>query len=331
MGTRMAPSYANLFMSTLEQELLAKSAVSPLVWWRFIDDIFAIWQHGQEALEIFLRDINSFHPTIKFTAEYSRERVHFLDTTVILDDRNIHTDLYTKPTDTHQYLSPRSCHPAHCTTSIPFSQSLRIRRICSRREDFVRRAADLKTHLLARGYQKTTVDLQIQRAANIPCHNTLQPHPPTPPPNRVPLVVTYHPNLASLSKITKKHLNVLHTSPRLRQAIPNLPLIAFRRPKNLRDLLVRAKLNTPAPPTNTGNTPCGRSRCKCCSEIVTTNTFKSYNTGRRYNIRTSMTCKSANLVYLISCRKCGLQYVGETENLLHIRMNGHRSDIRTKN
>ncbi len=32
---------------------------------------------------------------------------------------------------------------------------------------------------------------------------------------------------------------------------------------------------------------------------------------------------------MISCRKCGVQYVGETENALHIRMNGHRSDIRT--
>ena len=32
---------------------------------------------------------------------------------------------------------------------------------------------------------------------------------------------------------------------------------------------------------------------------------------------------------LISCKKCSIQYVGETENPLHIRMNGHRSDIRT--
>ena len=37
-----------------------------------------------------------------------------------------------------------------------------------------------------------------------------------------------------------------------------------------------------------------------------------------------------NLVYLISCKKCGLQYVGEMENALHIRINGHRSDIRMR-
>ena len=32
----------------------------------------------------------------------------------------------------------------------------------------------------------------------------------------------------------------------------------------------------------------------------------------------------------MTCKKCGLQYVGETENTLHARMNGHRSDIRTR-
>jgi hypothetical protein len=34
-------------------------------------------------------------------------------------------------TDKHQYLSPQSCHPNHCTKSIPYSQALRIKRICS--------------------------------------------------------------------------------------------------------------------------------------------------------------------------------------------------------
>ena len=40
MGTRMAPSYANLFMGKLEQELLRTQEKLPLVWWRCIDDIF---------------------------------------------------------------------------------------------------------------------------------------------------------------------------------------------------------------------------------------------------------------------------------------------------
>ena len=330
MGTRMAPSYANLFMAELEDKLLTWTTHQPHIWWRFIDDIFAIWKLGETTLTEFLEEINLFHPMIKFTAQSSEERVDFLDTTVILDGTTIHTDLYTKPTDTHQYLSPESCHPRHCTASIPYSQSLRLKRICSRTKDFTVRTNQLKTHLLARGYKDHLVSQQIQKAADVPRTESLESHPPRQRLQRTPLVVTFHPSLSSLPSIARKHLGILHASQRLEKAIPNPPLVSFRRPRNLRNLLVRAQVPTPAPPTLNGNAPCNSRRCKCCKEIETCNTFKSKNTGRKYDIKATLTCKSKNLVYLISCKRCGLQYIGETENALHIRMNGHRSDIRTK-
>lgn len=228
-------------MAELEENMLIWTTDRPYMWWRYIDDIFAIWEFGQERLDNFLQQINLFHPTIKFVAEHSTEKVTFLDTTVILEGRTIHTDLYTKPTDTHQYLSPESCHPRHCTTSIPYSQSLRLKRICSRNEDFQERTNELKQHLMARGYGELAVEQQIRRAASVPRVESLQPHPRRQPQKRVPLVVTYHPSLANLARVARKHLPMLHTSQRLRRAIPEPPLIAFRRPRNLRDLLVRAR------------------------------------------------------------------------------------------
>ena len=42
------------------------------------------------------------------------------------------TNLYVKETDSHQYLHPSSCHPYHCVKSIPYSQALRLNRICSK-------------------------------------------------------------------------------------------------------------------------------------------------------------------------------------------------------
>ena len=72
MGTRMAPSYANLFMAKLEETLLTQTTISPRIWWRYIDDVFAIWDKGQDELENFLQQINTFHNTIKFTAEWSK-------------------------------------------------------------------------------------------------------------------------------------------------------------------------------------------------------------------------------------------------------------------
>ena len=64
--------------------------------------------------------------------------------------------------------------------------------------------------------------------------------------------------------------------------------------------------------------------------MVTSNIFESQITGRKYHIRSNITCNTKNLVYLISCKKCGLQYVGDTENTLHMRMKRHRSDIKTR-
>ena len=55
-----------------------------------------------------------FHFSIKFTAEYSKEEVNFLDVNIKLIDGELKTDLFVKPTDTHQFLDPTSCHPYHC-------------------------------------------------------------------------------------------------------------------------------------------------------------------------------------------------------------------------
>ena len=69
MGTRMAPSYANIFTGKLERDLLQQTRQKPTIWWRYIDDIFAFWPHGEESLQVFLTELNSFHPMIKFTAK----------------------------------------------------------------------------------------------------------------------------------------------------------------------------------------------------------------------------------------------------------------------
>ena len=84
IGTKFAPPYAILFMADLEEKTLSPSEKKPVVWWRYIDDIFFIWEHGEESLEKFLNKLNSFHPTIKFTAEYSKETINFSDVNIRL-------------------------------------------------------------------------------------------------------------------------------------------------------------------------------------------------------------------------------------------------------
>ena len=94
-----------------------------MIWWRHIHDIFFIWEHGEESPRDFIDQANLFHPTIKFTAEYSKEEVNFLYRNMKLIDGELKADLFVKSTDTNQILDPTSSHPYHCQKEIPYSQA----------------------------------------------------------------------------------------------------------------------------------------------------------------------------------------------------------------
>ena len=75
----------------------------------------------------------------------------------------ISTDLYIKPTDGHQYLHYKSSHPEHIKNSIPYSQALRLSRICSSEKDFKGHVDRMKEWFLARDYPKNVVNEQINK------------------------------------------------------------------------------------------------------------------------------------------------------------------------
>ena len=132
MGTAVTPNYANLFMDRFETKALENYPLKPLIWKRFIDDIFLIWTHGEDLLKDFVNYLNQLHPTINFTSETSTESINFLDTNVKLDSsRHIITSLYNKPTDTHLFLHYSSAHPESVPRTGPYGQYLRLRRICT--------------------------------------------------------------------------------------------------------------------------------------------------------------------------------------------------------
>ena len=142
----------------------------------------------------------------------------------------------------------------------------------------------------------------------------------------IPQVVTYHPTMLSFSFTTRRHLPILHASKKLQSAFPLTPQIAFYRLRNLRDFLVRASLIfTPYEPPS--NCPCGASRCKSCSTLLDMDKFTSHTTEQHFKVKIKASCKSSNIIYLIVCRRCSQQYVGETSQPLHCRINSHQYNI----
>ena len=104
-------------------------------------------------------------------------------------------------------------------------------------------------------------------------------------------------------------------------------MIAYKRPKNLRDQLTRASL--------TGPTRCGGFfNCpdlNCLAHPYSTpgNTFTSKVTGRTYPISQHLTCEDHNIIYLVTCTKpdCGKQYTGESGRKFRKRTDEHIKSI----
>ena len=114
MGTKMAVAFANIFMAKIEKEILRQSTTKPIFWKRFIDDVISMWNTSRDKIEDFVVKANSFHPTIKFTAEISETETTFFDTKVYKGDRfneESILDVRTlfKATKTFQYTNFYSC------------------------------------------------------------------------------------------------------------------------------------------------------------------------------------------------------------------------------
>ena len=74
--------------------------------------------------------------------------------------------------------------------------------------------------------------------------------------------------------------------------------------------------------------PCGKRRCECCLYRKPVSDFSSKHNLTEFTITGKLTCQSDNIVYLIQCKRCDEQYVGETSRPLKTRLGNHVSNIR---
>ena len=321
IGTKFAPPYACIFMDQVEKDFLEGEVEKPYLWVRYIDDIFLIWTHGRQKLEGFLERLNVFHDSLKFTWETSQEKVIFLDVVVRLREGELETELYCKPTDCHQYLHYKSCHPAHMKRSSVFSQGLRIKRICSKNDDCQKHLKQLGKWFRDREYPKALVDSQIERISKLTREEALGKGERESS-GEVPFVIDYHPSFNQLGGILRRLFVKLDKE--TKNVFTRCPFVAFRSPRNLRSHLVRAKVILDDN-RRVGCMGCGNKRCLTCPNIVSDNSFTSKTTNRSYFINHNLNCNSRNLIYLLSCKICHVQYVGQTTDKFRFRWNNYKS------
>ena len=331
MGTKVAPSLANLFMSDFEQRWVYSYPTKPLVWLRYIDDIFLIWNNGHDSFQEFMTHLNSCHHSIKFTVETSTSQVNFLDTTVKIDSNGkLYTDLYCKPTDSHNYLLYDSAHPGHLKSSLPYSQLLRIRRICSKLSDFDRNAIMIGHHFLRRNYPEDLVIEAILKIRRKDRESLLAPRPIANSETTFEdlfLVSTYNPDCSPLKEIVQKTWQTLGRTNNTETLYSKNIIFGNRRNKNLRDTLVHAKISAPTDNSlltkRSKDRRCIARACRYCPRLDHSGQITSTPTGINYSTMKKTTCNSNNLIYCISCKKCSKQYVGQTKNAIKERFKCH--------
>ena len=105
------------FLTEWEEKVLEKCVLKPSVYWRFLDDVFMIWEHSKEEFYKFVKILNTHHhPSITVKAELSSELMHFLDTVVYKGNRfketgTFDTKVYFKPTYTLELLHKKITSP----------------------------------------------------------------------------------------------------------------------------------------------------------------------------------------------------------------------------
>ena len=84
------------------------------------------------------------------------------------------TSVHYKPTDSHSYLLYSSSHPSHVKNSIPYSQFLRLRRLCSDDSDFSSKSEEMCQFFEKRGYPVSVVKAGHHRAQQFDRQSSLQ-------------------------------------------------------------------------------------------------------------------------------------------------------------
>ena len=82
----MAVAFANIFMSKVESEILNQSVLKPLVWKRYIGDIFSLWTINREGIMPFIEQANNHHLRSNLWLKFSETKT-FLDTSIYKGER----------------------------------------------------------------------------------------------------------------------------------------------------------------------------------------------------------------------------------------------------
>ena len=249
---------------------------------------------------------------------------------------NLIPQMYSKDTDTHQYLNPSSCHSPHITKNLPKSVINRIRRNCLNRIDddkiFKDTMIDYKAYLMKSGYEEKLIDEKFSsHVVTTKTKDLLRNKKRTKQQNEITkcrMVTDYEPTFLDIRKAFRKFKHIIEDDEELKEIFPkgvsHFQVSKRRGSKNIKELLTPSMTrfreidedndmeNGDDQNMEEGCYPCGKL-CAYCHLLEKSQgkTFKSKSNKKVFKICRRITCKSRNIIYFVTSAKCKLQGVGQ--------------------
>lgn len=289
-----------------------------------------------DALLALLDSMNNNDLNISLTWDVNRECIHFLDLEIFNTRDGLITKTFFKATDRNSYIPTCSCHHKPWLSNIPGGQFTRMRRNCTRIEDYDYQSNILTNMFIDKGYQKEFLNKEKLEVAGLSRDNLLKDRVQTTEEDvndGISMVLNYSLQNNEVQKIIRKYWNVLKQDVHLKEILPEKPKIIFKRAPNLRDRLVHNVVEPPLQKPSMfwdlkGFYGCGR--CYSCVRVPGNNRrlkeFTNPRNNHSYTIRDFISCDTIGVVYALKC-PCNYIYVGRTIRALKDRLEEHVRNI----
>lgn len=172
MGDPLSPPLANIFLSHLETRL-KRNNMLPRVWWRFMDDVYAIINKHDD--QKWLQILNDQYSSINFTIEVEKNgSLPFLDLNITrLPNGKLDLAIYRKPTNVPRYIPAKSHCPVQHKKAAFNSMIFRMCQLPLSKENFNKERDYLYHTAIVNGYQKSMVDNMVTKHSKTARKNQL--------------------------------------------------------------------------------------------------------------------------------------------------------------
>uniref|UniRef100_A0A8C5MIH2 Reverse transcriptase domain-containing protein n=1 Tax=Leptobrachium leishanense TaxID=445787 RepID=A0A8C5MIH2_9ANUR len=338
MGTRFAPSYANLFMAYWESQIACAGhdwGRNLVLYRRYIDDVLIVWEGSHTDLVEFIAHLNDNSVGIKLDSTINKNKVDFLDLTLYTKDGRILTKTHFKDVHVNGYIDRSSDHYPPWLNGIPKGQMVRVRRNCSDVEQYQSQSQKLIHEFVAKGYEKQTLNIIKEDVLKMERSTLLvNKQQEINKEDIISFILDYHVYNREIRNSIVRHWPILKRDSILNTMLPDKPSIIYRGGRSAGRQLVKnhiiEKKSISGNPFGIQAVFYGCGQCIACRKTSnkkrTIREFASSRTDSIYKIQQLITRHSKNVIYLFKC-PCGKNYVGQTSRPLYIRINEHLCNI----